>query len=210
MERWNRLFFMLTSLVVLSAALSLTGANPATAEEPKPVAVVNTPTVNALQSGSWNVGINGSVNIGNSELSPVPVRDVDRNHRIPFQASCSGTTECSIDIPGTGTMVIEHITMEIVVQDPSRPIQTHVQTTVGNNTTPHVLVPALVGPTGTGFGIYAVSQPVHFYADAFPPSGLPSVLGHAFNFSGVPGNSFFMSIAGYIVDCGSGPGCPLP
>ena len=57
------------------------------------------PTVNAVQSGPWNVGITGTptFNLNNSDSSPLFVRDVDRAAREPFQEIRSvrpGETGC--------------------------------------------------------------------------------------------------------------------
>jgi len=51
------------------------------------VSVTNTPTVNAQQSGAWNVGLTGSptVQVGNTAGNPVLVRDVDRPTAQPFE-----------------------------------------------------------------------------------------------------------------------------
>jgi hypothetical protein len=176
-------------------------------ESPKPVEVVNTPTVNAQQAGPWSVGVDGDVQVGNTSGNPVNVRDVDRAHRTPFQKSCSGTSSCSVHVPGSGLLVIEYLTMEIVIQDPSVPIQTFVQTTQDGNTTNHVVLPTRTGATPANFGIYAVSQVVRLYADAFTQLG---VMGSVINSSGISPTSFYMTISGYQVDCGAGSGCPLP
>jgi hypothetical protein len=51
------------------------------------VSITNTPTVNAQQSGAWNVGLTGSptVQVGNDAANPVLVRDVDRPTAQPFE-----------------------------------------------------------------------------------------------------------------------------
>lgn len=181
----------------LTTLLALPLGDGVQAENPKPVEVVNTP-----------LDITGDVQVGNSSANPVKVRDVDRVSRIPFQASCTGVTACSLDVAGSGLMVIEYLTMEIVIQDPSQPIQTFVQTTQNSVTKSHAFVPVRTGATAANFGVYAVSQMVRLYADAF---NIPSpVHGAVINTSGVGPTSFFMSIAGYQTGCGPGPGCPLP
>jgi hypothetical protein len=198
-----------TSLLVggLAAVLAAASGEGAQEEKAKPAEVVNTPTVNAQQAGSWSVGIDGTVQIGNSSADPVKVRDIDRAHRTPFQGSCKGTRSCTVDVPGSGLLVIEYLTMEIVIQDPSQPIQTIVQTTQNGGTTPHIFVPTRTGATAANFGIYAVSQMVRLYADAFAQI---SISGSVINASGVFPTSFYMTVSGYQVDCGAGPGCPLP
>lgn len=96
MERWNRMLFMVLALAVLGVALSFTGASPATAEALKPVEVVNTPTVNAQQSGSWNVGITGMPNVNVANTEPLQVEAV---HEQVFQA------KAHLDIPIGGDPV---------------------------------------------------------------------------------------------------------
>lgn len=51
------------------------------------VSITNTPTVNAQQSGAWNVGLTGSptVQVGNPLSNPVLIRDVDRATAQPFE-----------------------------------------------------------------------------------------------------------------------------
>ena len=70
---------------------SLMSTPPATAQGSKPptdVNVINQPSVNAIQSGAWNVGISGTptVNVNNSAGAPMYVRDVDGPDAQPFQA----------------------------------------------------------------------------------------------------------------------------
>jgi hypothetical protein len=55
-----------------------------TATEAVPVTIQGTPSVQAQQSGPWNVGVSGSVQVGNSEAAPIYVRDVDRPTARPF------------------------------------------------------------------------------------------------------------------------------
>jgi hypothetical protein len=197
-----------TPLIVGSLAVLVAASGDGAQEEKaKPVEVVNTPTVNAQQAGTWSVGVDGNVQVGNTSGNPVNVRDVDRAHRTPFQMNCQGTTECTLHVPGSGLLVIEYVTMEIVIQDPSVPIQTYVVTTQNGTTIPHVVLPTRVGATPANFGIYSVSQVVRLYADAFAQL---SVRGTVNNSSGISPTSFYMTISGYQVDCGAGSGCPLP
>src|SRR5262249_3830823 len=81
------------------------GTTAAASTQTQNVNVVNTPTVNAQQSGVWNVGINGTPPVAVSNFpattnvaidssantvkidtaNPLPVRDVDNPARQPFQ-----------------------------------------------------------------------------------------------------------------------------
>ena len=72
---------VLTLVVIVTVSMphigrgaSGTGTNAPTSQTQN-VNVVNTPTVTAQQSGSWNVGINGTptVNVGNTTNNPIPI-----------------------------------------------------------------------------------------------------------------------------------------
>lgn len=83
-------FFGLMMIIALVSAVVPTtslGSGGAAIGPDKDVNVVNTPTVQAQQNGVWNVGINGTptVQVGNSSLSPVLMRDVDRATAQPFE-----------------------------------------------------------------------------------------------------------------------------
>jgi len=89
-----------------SRGASGTGSNAPTSQTQN-VNVVNTPAVNAQQTGAWNVGINGtpSISVANfpatsnvaidgsantvkvDTTNPIPVRDVDNPARQPFRTS---------------------------------------------------------------------------------------------------------------------------
>ena len=80
-------------------------------------------TVQAQQSGSWNVGISGTptVTVANSAQSPLFVRDVDAPGRNPFQTSqnilfttVSGTA--FFTVPDGKVTVIEHVSMSGAVE----------------------------------------------------------------------------------------------
>ena len=119
---------VLTLIAIATVALphigrGASGGGSAPTSQPQNVNVVNTPTVSAQQSGSWNVGINGTpaVTVANfpattnvgidpaantvrvDTTSPLPVRDVDNPARHPFAASC--TINNNGGFPCTMTMV---------------------------------------------------------------------------------------------------------
>jgi len=89
-------------LLVLAGALVLSGTNNSSAKTPDDVVVVNTPTnpvptqaqgtttvagtVQAQQAGAWSVGLAGTptVKIGNTDASPVLVRDVENPAKQPY------------------------------------------------------------------------------------------------------------------------------
>ena len=98
------------------------------------VNVVNTPSVNAQQSGTWNVGINGTPVVGldaanntvkfdavNNTVkidttNPLPVRDVDNPARQPVQAAGTagaGETNHFFSVPLGKVLVIEHVSADV-------------------------------------------------------------------------------------------------
>jgi len=200
MKRLNRVAPMAVRPLILVVGLSVTATTGAVAETSKDVVVVNTPGVNVVNSPT--------VHVGNPAQDPVLVRDVDRAARTPFQETCTGITSCSVDIPGSGVLVIEYLTMEVVIEDPSVPLQTFVQTKLNGVSKSHAFRLVRNGATAADFGVYVASQQVRLYADAFSTGS--SVSASVINSSGVSPTSFFLSIAGYRVDCSPGPACPLP
>src|SRR5215510_10186376 len=105
MYEFKRSLTALTGVVILVGIATITrpltgrGASGTGSSAPtsqtQNVNVVNTPTVNAQQSGTWNVGINGTpvvgLDAGNNTVKidssiPASVRDVDNPARQPFQA----------------------------------------------------------------------------------------------------------------------------
>lgn len=83
--------FGITALIGLVGAVIPTTTQGQGGVNSKDVNVVNTPTVQAQQSGAWNVGIagtptvnlanNSSVQLGNTASNPALVRDVDNSSR---------------------------------------------------------------------------------------------------------------------------------
>ena len=170
-------FILITLIAVPIGAAAQNGGPP-----PKPVEVVNAPTVD----------------VGNTQANPVPVRDVDRSERVPFQASCSGSDDCSIDIPGTGVLRIEHVTMQIVVDDPSVPLQVLIRVPLNGELVSHELIPTRLGATPADFGVYVVSQPVRLYADAFGIGPGTNLSGDVNSFSGITSTDFRMTVSGLL------------
>lgn len=82
-------------LVCACLAFSVSGAPALFAEQPKPVTVVNEPTVDARQAGAWSVDVNSSP--GN----PLYVRSLNEAGRSPFQvvfrASPGPNTGCGLN-----------------------------------------------------------------------------------------------------------------
>jgi len=112
-------FVGLTALIAFIAISSTaTSKDGATAGN---VNVVNSPVVQAQQSGAWNVGLTGSptVQVGNSATNPVLIRDVDRPTAQPFQqvVDCSlfeeqGVCTGDLGVPDGKLLVIEQVSAE--------------------------------------------------------------------------------------------------
>lgn len=119
MKRSNLLSVVLSG-TMLVLALALTLAGPAGAQSgggnrgAAPVTVVNetlqvTGTVDATQSGTWNVGVT------NSPASPVPVRNVDVPMPQPFMLlrqltlQSINTQQFFVTVPPGKRLVIEHV-----------------------------------------------------------------------------------------------------
>src|SRR5215470_540884 len=98
MSRWNKLL-TLVAVIALTLVIIVVNAPQSHGAGSAPVTVVNTPlpvavtgsttisgTVNAAQSGAWNVGITGTpvVNVTNTNKSPLFARDVDNPAQQPF------------------------------------------------------------------------------------------------------------------------------
>ena len=142
MKQFSKLMLIALSFGIVTLALSLVPSKPAGAAGSAPVMVTNTPlpiqgTVNAAQSGAWNVEINGtpSVNVAglpavqfngaqpvtfsNAEANPIFTRDVDSAVRHPivrFVCSDIGTPggNCGsapnfFTVPGGARLVIEQV-----------------------------------------------------------------------------------------------------
>jgi hypothetical protein len=100
---------VLTLVVIVTVSVphigrGASGANAPTSQTQN-VNVVNTPSVNAQQSGTWNVGVNGTVAVSNfpattsvaidsstntvkiDTSNPLSVRDIDNPTRQPFRKS---------------------------------------------------------------------------------------------------------------------------
>jgi len=178
---------------------------------PLPVDVKSLPAVQAQQSGAWNVGINGNVQIGNSPASPVPVRNVENPARQPFQASgqCSLTNllNCSADIavPAGKLLVIETITLQFLVDTGLRG-EASVVVTLNGSPQFHLLPVDFQATTTSGTDVLRGAHAVRLYAD---PGSKVTFAAEVTNIPVV--GDFTATFSGYLVDCGSGTGtCPIP
>ncbi len=139
----RRVVFVGVALVLFTAA----GDRPARAVESKDVNVVNTPTVNARQSGAWDVGI-------------------DRV-RIPFQKSLNffipDGEVLGVDqfvVPAGYRLIIEQVTSVTALPAGQTIYALKVTTTVRD-----VFAEHYIPPTSTGSGVFIGCQQVRLYAD---------------------------------------------
>src|SRR5688572_28585510 len=129
MSKLKNLLFAYLGLSALIGFLALVAPTTSQGQGGPPtqnVHVVNTPTANAEQSGTWSVGITGtsSVNVVNPSHSPVLGRDVDHPVRQPFQRSVvidfatgQGTATAQFTVPANKRLVVEYVSAQIILTD---------------------------------------------------------------------------------------------
>ena len=218
MNRFRRYLAGGIGVALLAFVLALAPSRPVTAESPKPVEVVNSPIVQAQQSGSWNVGLNGPINVGNTAASPIPVRDVDSSARAVayfHRFNCSiqnGQQSCSSSdaLPPGMRLVIETVSLRAraaaVNQKPEVGLnfQTNGQSEAMG--LPLAAEGAVTNPIGER---YAAVHSVRIYTD---PDSQISIVFHR------TATQDFVStradVSGYLVPCGPARvgqfGCPAP
>jgi hypothetical protein len=148
--------------------------------------------------------------ISNGRVSAAPkdqvtdVRDVENAARSSFQA----TALCTINefaVPANQLLVIE--TVSAIVNVPSGQTGWHALN-VNHEPTNGVsfFMPAtLISNDGTTVS-FAVTQPMRAYA--FPGTNVVGVASRSAPRTG--SGSAITTISGYLVNCGPGPGCPMP
>lgn len=207
----RQVMLTLAALATLSFAVSVTGAGPTTAEDAKPVAVVNSPVVQAQQAGSWNV------NIGNASANPIPVRDVDSParavaylHRF-FCNIPEGAVICSSSdsLPPGMRLVVETISLEArsmeLNQKPLFALSFDVNGESRAMQLPLINEGIVENPAGQR---YSAAHNVRLYTDA------ASEITASFSRDvGIGSLSTRAWVSGYLVECASlrgVPGCPAP
>ena len=185
-------FVSLTALTTLIAAVSPTAskgqgggggnAKDVNVVNTPGVSVVNTPGVNvanspvvrAQQNGPWSVGITGTPNVlvGNTEVMPVPVRDVDRPTAEPFQQEVEvtipeghGGENGFITVPAGKILVIEQVSATGNAPD-GQSLSFYVLSRVLPDDTrrPHRLLAVKEEDVPNSF--FVASQQVRIYAEA--------------------------------------------
>jgi hypothetical protein len=153
------------AFLALGAPLSPAGAADAEPVGPvKPVVIVNTPTVDARQSGAWSVTlaapaqVQGTVDasqagnwvVGIDPLAnavrldgdgPLAVRDVDASALEPFQADLQD--DAPVMVPEGRRLVIEFVSLTAFGREETGLLQPFVTTTAGGRTVKHVIATTL-------------------------------------------------------------------
>ena len=184
-------FLTAVGVVVVVGSFMLSGAHTSSAAPPpatQDVRVVNTTTnpvpilaqgttnvagtVQAAQSGAWNVGISGTptFQVGNTASNPVFVSDVNEPAMHPFQTRGgvplnAGSVDAAfgIPVPGGKRLAIKFVSALASVPT-GQVVRAILFTTIGGVETQHNLV---MTPQGT-FGLqddFAASQAVEIFAD---------------------------------------------
>jgi hypothetical protein len=159
------LFVTLSLLAIAAASVSAQTKEAKNVLEKSPVtSVANTQTVDARQSGAWTVGIDPArsvVIVQNSAADPLSVSVVDPNGRQPFQMRVpidvfaggpSSSTETLIPIPVGKRFVIENVSAEAEIPAGEKIvlfIQTRLDASSPNNSTPHFIALSDQGVFGT-------------------------------------------------------------
>jgi hypothetical protein len=171
------------SSILLTVALSPAG--DAVAEDVKPVQVVNSPIVQAAEHPArqaFYTEVECSMNLGDASCGLPFKSQIPRGKRLVIRTICITASVTA------GQTVLAFITFGL-----------------GDSPTPiHPLAVARQG-TFSGHDVFVGMHLVEISADG----GLP--LEMAATRSATTGSGLCrMAVSGYLVDCGPGPGCPVP
>jgi len=204
------------------------GAAPVNIVGPLPVPVTLgsttvSGTVAATQSGTWNVGINGTpnVNVTNPATAPMLFLNVNDPGRIPYQSvqsvqsgTCGGFGPPEVcifsfpTVPANHRLAVQHVSIHL--QASGNPIPPGIGmmvtldgvmvTPTSTNATNFTSFPGTVIPVGSSFAV--VDQPVLAYLDA----GVQPSLSVYIEVNSAT-NSFNGSatLTGYMLDCTIAP-----
>lgn len=219
MKRFTKIGLSTLGFGALAFGLSTVPNHPAHAGAGAPVTVLNTPlpvqgTVNAAQSGSWNVNIANMPTINLAEGSSV--RDADNPARNVVSFANSGLPSCTLDndcavtlgqVPSGKRLVVEYLAATACIPV-GQTVQVGISSSdtnnqINDNVTGIVFLPmsqpAVAGESGficDGNGTTSVGQAVRFYVE---PGKY--VIGFGQRNKGDIGNggvAFYLS--GYLVD----------
>jgi len=175
---------------------------PVVAQGTTNVAVSNTPTVNAKQSGAWSVGITGTptVQVGNSGTNPVLTRDVDRPTAQPFQQEVMVTVNDGesgqngfITVPAGKLFVVEHVSALGSAPADQTIDNAGVLTRILPDLTQRQHYLNITKQESAGINFYRVSQQVKLYGNG-------SVGVRFSRFPAVGTVTFRFTVSGYFVD----------
>ena len=146
-------------------------------QKPRPVTVVNTPTVSVQQSGKWVVGLNDTPTVKVS-APPAAMERPILDSFVPYVKTVSfniesGTTQnnASIAIPEGKRLIIEFISAR--AQGPAgQKFIAQIQTSVARTESPRGIYWLVFFPQGTfsTIDVFTASQPTHIFAEpVYPP-----------------------------------------
>ena len=168
------------------------------------VNVANTPTVNAKQSGAWNVAITGTptVEIDNAAGNAITIRDVDRPTAQPFQYEAVVTLDdgqsgqnVNIPIPSGKLFVIENVSAFGTAPEEQRIESVSILTHVAPDNTYRSHLMQFTKQEGViGTNQYTVSQQTRIYGDT------PGALARVTRIQPNGTISFRFTVSGYFVD----------
>lgn len=180
---------------------------PVSISAPLPVPISG--TVSAQQSGTWNVGINGTptVNVANPATAPVLTVNANDVGRTPYQAVLTNPTcgasfcNASFNVPSGHRLVVQHVSGLVWYSQSPALVSMNLVSTA-NSTAPlsSFAVPVNLNPATAPYSSF--DQPVLVFYDAgqqgLAELGWPSSTGATVSLA-----SF--TVTGYLVDCTIAP-----
>ncbi|MGB7068150.1 MAG: hypothetical protein WBD22_01530 [Pyrinomonadaceae bacterium] len=195
-------FFGIIALIGLAGAIIPTTTQGQGGVSAKDVNVVNTPTVQAQQSGSWTVDLDGTptVNVGSSTADPVWVRDVN-DARQPYLSQtfadfAAGSPTASGNfstVPPGKRLVVEHVSVYGGI--PAGQKLFALITRENNTNHAVVLHPQANFPAFGGSDQFVASEEMKLYFDA---GATPGAFANRNSTTG--GGNLIFAISGYLVD----------
>jgi len=197
---------LVTIATVTLPHLSYGSSGPTAAapsSQPQNVNVVNTPTVNAQQIGTWNVGINGTPVVKIDNASPVVTRDTENPARQRIVASNGAFLQDGqwvadspiFTVPAGKTLVVEYVSVEARLSN-----QRLITARIGARDNldifrTHFLPVTAQGADVFGNEVFTLGQSLRLYfqqnADVFVVAERNSTAGNT---------SVYFAISGYLVD----------
>lgn len=216
MNKFRSHLLATAALVTLAVIGSVMSSHRADAQGGPGVTIVSplplpvTGTVNASQSGAWNVGLQGTPNVnvanvpsvlvGNSNTNAVWIRDVNEA-RQPTQGGGSMTIDSGkisesasiYSVPAGKVLVIEHFSAECSMPAAGVAMMARIFTIAGGIAKSHGL--PLSPPSIAPITFTSVGSPVRLYADPSTTVGAAVFRTHEAGAAGCD-----VSISGHLVD----------